>query len=340
MMEQTLGSRITFHRKRLGLTQDRLAEQLGVTAQAVSKWENDLSCPDITMLPRLAAIFGVTTDQLLGVEPQQEAVEAELVDDQKGDLHFDIGADDDKWEFRWNSGRKSAVVFALLVLLAGGLLTASRLLQWDVSFWQILWPSTILMLGINSLLDKFSIFGVGTTLLGSYFLIDNLGIWELHIGSELLFPIAVVLVGLSLLLNALKKPKKSRFTFSHNGEQRNVSRSQVTEDDGFFTIEQTFCENTHNVEMALLNGGEIEAGFGSLTVDLSGCQAVGDSCVIDADCAFCELTLRVPKKFRIEPNADAAFGSVDITGNPDSDTIGVIRLNADVSFGHIDVKYV
>ena len=65
-MEQTLGKRIIEHRKALGLTQDQLAEKLGVTAQAVSKWENDQSCPDITMLPKLAEIFGTTTDALLG----------------------------------------------------------------------------------------------------------------------------------------------------------------------------------------------------------------------------------------------------------------------------------
>ena len=50
-MEETLGKRIMRHRKALGLTQDQLAEQLGITAQAVSKWENDQSCPDIAMLP-------------------------------------------------------------------------------------------------------------------------------------------------------------------------------------------------------------------------------------------------------------------------------------------------
>ena len=42
-MEETLGKRIVANRKRLGITQDRLAEQLGVTAQAVSKWENEVS---------------------------------------------------------------------------------------------------------------------------------------------------------------------------------------------------------------------------------------------------------------------------------------------------------
>ena len=64
-MEQTLGKRIVDNRKRLKLTQDQLAEKLGVTAQAVSKWENDQSCPDITILPKLADIFGISTDELL-----------------------------------------------------------------------------------------------------------------------------------------------------------------------------------------------------------------------------------------------------------------------------------
>ena len=41
-MEATLGKRIMQHRKRLGLTQDALAEKMGITPQAVSKWENDL----------------------------------------------------------------------------------------------------------------------------------------------------------------------------------------------------------------------------------------------------------------------------------------------------------
>ena len=70
-MEETLGKRIVFHRKRLGLTQDALAELMGVTAQAVSKWENDQSCPDIGALPKLAEIFGISTDELLGVERKE-----------------------------------------------------------------------------------------------------------------------------------------------------------------------------------------------------------------------------------------------------------------------------
>ena len=45
------------------MTQEQLAGKLGLTFQAVSKWETGLSCPDIALLPQLAEIFGVTVDQ-------------------------------------------------------------------------------------------------------------------------------------------------------------------------------------------------------------------------------------------------------------------------------------
>ena len=61
----TIGSRIAQKRKDLGLTQEELAQQLGVSSQAVSKWENDISCPDISLLPSLAKVLCCTTDALL-----------------------------------------------------------------------------------------------------------------------------------------------------------------------------------------------------------------------------------------------------------------------------------
>ncbi|MBD5103301.1 MAG: helix-turn-helix transcriptional regulator [Ruminococcaceae bacterium] len=65
-MENKINEQITFFRKQMNLTQDELANRLGVTNQAVSKWENDICCPDIQLLPKIAEIFDVSIDSLFG----------------------------------------------------------------------------------------------------------------------------------------------------------------------------------------------------------------------------------------------------------------------------------
>lgn len=68
-MDQTLGKRIAELRRRKGLTQEELAQAFGISAQAVSKWENDITCPDIGILPELAGMLGVSVDELLSGKP-------------------------------------------------------------------------------------------------------------------------------------------------------------------------------------------------------------------------------------------------------------------------------
>lgn len=57
-------------RKQKGITQEELANFLGVTKASVSKWENGQSMPDIILLPEIATYFDVTVDRLMGYEPQ------------------------------------------------------------------------------------------------------------------------------------------------------------------------------------------------------------------------------------------------------------------------------
>ncbi len=75
---ETLGSKIARLRKEKGYTQEEFSQLLDVTAQAVSKWENDASCPDIMLLPKISQLLGISIDELLGnaipkTEPAEEA---------------------------------------------------------------------------------------------------------------------------------------------------------------------------------------------------------------------------------------------------------------------------
>ena len=64
-----INEQIAYYRKQRGLTQEDVARALGVTNQAVSKWESAQCCPDIALLPELADLFEVSVDKLLGRKP-------------------------------------------------------------------------------------------------------------------------------------------------------------------------------------------------------------------------------------------------------------------------------
>ena len=63
-----MGARISERRRNKGLTQEALAKLLGVSNQAVSKWESDVCCPDIALLPQLVDALEMTLDELFGRE--------------------------------------------------------------------------------------------------------------------------------------------------------------------------------------------------------------------------------------------------------------------------------
>lgn len=77
-MKKTLGMMIAELRKEQGMTQLELAEKMGVTDKAVSKWERDLSCPDINSLPNLAALLGVSVDELMQFKKEASAPQKSL----------------------------------------------------------------------------------------------------------------------------------------------------------------------------------------------------------------------------------------------------------------------
>ena len=82
-MNDVIGANIARLRKEKNMTQDQLANLMGISFQAVSKWENGLSSPDVSSFPMLADVFGVTIDELFGREAaRREAPDAEPKNDE------------------------------------------------------------------------------------------------------------------------------------------------------------------------------------------------------------------------------------------------------------------
>ncbi|MBR5426428.1 MAG: helix-turn-helix domain-containing protein [Clostridiales bacterium] len=89
----SIADRILTLRKSKGMSQEQLAEAMGVSRQAVSKWESEQASPDPEKIIAMSEIFGVTTDYLLkGIEPEKEAEKTEEKKEEKAeDTHMTVG---------------------------------------------------------------------------------------------------------------------------------------------------------------------------------------------------------------------------------------------------------
>ncbi len=335
-MEQTIGKRIMKHRKRLGLTQDQLAEKLGVTAQAVSKWENNQSCPDITMIPQLADIFGITTDQLLGRTEESVVYEAEVVEDP---VHTYNGKHN--VEVSYHRGRKSALAFALWVIAVGGLYLLATWRVWDLHFWTILWTTGLLAFGLY---PKFSFFRLGCALLGGYSLASHIFPMPFNLTGSFVMAVVILLFGISLLFDAIKKDKKPSFRVTYTDRDgikhtgKNLEDYEI--DDDSFSFDCSFGSQHRQIDMDTLRCGDISTSFGNFIIDLSGVKSVTDDAELNVDCSFGKTTLLVPQKFLVKPDTSTNFAGFELQGTPDAVPQGTLVLSSSVNFGEVIVRYI
>ena len=340
-MEATLGKRITTNRKRLGLTQDQLAEQLGITAQAVSKWENDLSCPDISILPKLADIFGISIDELLGRDAPVQICDTELIsnNDSTGP-GFTYDSDSGKMDFHWEGVKLEGISLAVWVMLTGLVYLLVQFQDINISIWNILWTSFLLVYGAFGLFPKFSVFRFGCALVGGYFMLEKLQIITTTLNSGIFVAAVILLFGLGLLIKVLRKDRYPFccLTKGNLHSHGKINRDYNVDGDGF-TYDASFGDDLQHIQMDTLRNGTISVSFGDYTVDLCGVAALDTQCRIQADCSFGALTILVPRRFTVIPDSSTSFASFEIQGHPDAVSDGTIRLNADVSFGEIRIEY-
>lgn len=336
MEQTTLGRRIAFHRKRLGMTQEQLAERVGVSAQAVSKWENNLSCPDITILPELADIFGISVDELLGrSSPNGHKVrQAEVVHEEEAEhdgghsIELHLGS----------TARKGGLWFAIYILCIGGLLLVGTLLKLDVSTWTILWSTALLVGGLSGLVHQFSFFCLGLALAGGYFLLSEFSVLRLNLGWSVVIPGFLLLWGLSLLVDVFRgrRYKKYRGESKDRRAQREYRCA-----DGYLHCELSFGSYRLPIVAPVLRGGDIESNFGDFTVDFSSCQSIEPGCTLHVENSFGSLILLIPDKFQVQlEREDSTAATAEIKGQPAAQTQGVLTISAELNFGSLEIRYV
>ena len=332
-MEETLGKRIALHRKELGLTQDALAEQLGVTAQAVSKWENNQSYPDITMLPKLAAFFNTTTDELLGIAPAKPEQVESVPETAAGSPAPN----------RRKALSSPGAMFGFWLFLTGAvaLIDAVRLPPYDladISLVHIGLCCGLFVYGLFGLLRRFSPLRLGCALAGAAFLynlITEPSISDMDWYVPLLGGLA--LFGLDLFFDALfgRKPERPEGHRFPAGKQNSFETGPDS-----FTCTTCFGDGSHPVAMSLLSQGKAEVSFGDLTLDLSQCQDLAENCQLELRSSFGELTVLIPRRFRAETTVKTAFAACETFGAPDPEADARIYITGNASFGSIAIRYI
>ena len=321
----TLGKRIAAGRKELGLTQDQLAEKIGITAQAVSKWENDQSCPDISTLPKLADILETTTDALLG---RAESPSPRPTSSDPGSTQDTI-----KWS---PDGRYYTLRLAVLILFVGAITLTAAFLGNHMTFWSVLWPSMILVVGISGRRKRFSFFRLGCLLLGGWYLLENTGLLTIDLDTAIILPIILLLFGFSLLLDALLG--RRAMDHPHHGHGPTQSDCQINGDRLYFS--SSFGEDRQKITAKQLSSGEISVSFGDYELDFSGVSQISDGCYLTADCSFGELRLMIPSRYLIQCDGSTTFAAIETLGHPDPSPAATIALRASCSFGQITIKYI
>lgn len=343
---QTMGQRIAALRKNKQLTQDALAQELGVSPQAVSKWEHDLSCPDIALLPRLAKVLGTSADYLLGGEelpllPEGTPEPEEPVDDRPG-IHVESSGDN-HFDVRFESPRRASFTGAAWLILAGLLMLAGAVLKLgssaSIGFWSACGISALIVWGVSGMIRRVKLSNLLMTLAGVYLALSGLNFFRLNLGWDVLFPGLILLLGVSLLLETLRK-KHRRTPVFHISGPCGGNASEMYVRDGFLTCSGAFSGNRYNVNTPLLKGGDVSVSFGEHILDLSGVEAVADHCRIEVNSSFGETVLRIPSRFRVELRGSRSFAETNVCGHPDPEPEGIIHIDASVSFGELSIRYI
>lgn len=129
-----LYEKISFYRKKSGLSQEALAEKIGVSRQAVSKWETGDALPEVTKLKAIADLFGVTVDFLLNEDETEYSKPSDSLADNESILDRYLGAVEALPDKALCFIRKHRKFFCVLLIIFGIYTTIMRIIACIAAF--------------------------------------------------------------------------------------------------------------------------------------------------------------------------------------------------------------
>ena len=343
-MEQTnnmtIGKKIMSLRKEAGLTQEQLAEKLGISPQAVSKWENGISCPDISMLPVLASLFRVTVDDLLGVEriePEKPNV-AEAINTNEGEC--DGGYQGCCEDEHHHKGRWHGIGFALLLIGLGVAYLVSRRFGFSPNLWSIVWPAVVLGLGVSWFVKQLAPLGLGVAFVGFYYLMHNIGRpLNFVLSWDLIWPVALVLLGLGIIIDISRWGGhwRDRWDKWRHGKEA----IEYSEESGYLKARAMFAEANHRIKGEKFIGGKVHYTFAGGELNFFNVRDFSEdgSATLDVHFVFAGCELLLPPHIRVDNRINAVFGGVELKSGSQNPTLTLV-LTGDVVFAGMEIRYI
>jgi hypothetical protein len=241
----------------------------------------------------------------------------------------------------FHSHNKVNKLVAATVLVVAGAVILGHNLGWVSDYlFRILisWQMLLIVLGISSFLKNNLLPGCILTAVGFYFLLPRI------IGQETswlanYWPVFLILLGLVILFHRHQHPWH-RWRHHHIHAHRGFTRGTENITDGFVTVDVSFGNSRHIVLDPVFRGANLDASFGTITLDLRRTSLEAPETYIHADCSFGGIELFVPPHWCLFSEMDNAFGSCEDKryAAHEIDTEHKLIIRGDISFGLLEIK--
>ena len=223
-----------------------------------------------------------------------------------------------------------------VLLFAVGLLLNRTLLAplGEAGIWELLWPSALMAFGLSSLWDRISLWSIGLTGFGGYYLLVNMHIlnhWH-GLNWKIILPVLLVLWAISMFADHFREKRTEGFGTANVKREFHSANGEIFY-DGVFSSESVVMKDS------VFRGGNVDLSFGNYTLDLTACETVEPDAKLFIDVSFGSVTLLLPGHWKVQERTDRSFSAVTTHGSPAADADQLLVVECDLSFGTLDLQW-